>query len=126
MQKWIMATLVTIACAMGVYLLATGLPEKPKDEASGLKEGQELLKIKATNFNFDEKEYHVTAGTSYVVKFSNSLGNHGVEFVGLDIQLDKNTPELEVTFDKPGTYELHCSIMCGQGHGDMVSKLIVT
>lgn len=125
MHKWLLSTLITIACAMGVYLLATGLPEKPKDEASELKEGQELLKIKATNFNFDEAEYRVKAGTSYVVKFSNTLGNHGVEFVGLDLELTKDNPEVEITFDKPGTYELHCSIMCGQGHGDMISKLIV-
>jgi cytochrome c oxidase subunit II len=125
MHKWLLSTLITIACAMGVYLLATGLPEKPKDEASELKEGQELLKIKATNFNFDEKEYRVKAGTNYKVKFSNTLGVHGVEFVGLDIELTKDKPEIEVTFDKPGEYELHCSIMCGQGHDGMISKLIV-
>ncbi|WP_239617594.1 cupredoxin domain-containing protein [Cohnella mopanensis] len=125
MHKWLLSALITIACAMGVYLMATGLPEKPKDEASELKEGQELLKIKATNFNFDETEYHVKAGTNYKVKFSNTLGNHGVEIVGLGIELSKDAPELEVTFDKPGTYEMHCSIMCGQGHGDMKSKLIV-
>jgi len=122
-MKWIMSTLITIACAMGVYLLATGLPEKPKEEV--MKEGQELLRIKATNFNFDEQEYHVKAGTNYKVKFSNTLGNHGVKFEGLDIELTKDNPEAEVTFDKPGTYELHCSIMCGQGHATMISKLIV-
>jgi cytochrome c oxidase subunit 2 len=125
MHKWILSTLVTIACAMGVYLMATGLPEKPVDEASELAEGQELLKIKATNFNFDEKEYHVKAGTNYKVKFSNTLGNHGVEFVGLNLELTKDAPEAEITFDKPGTYELHCSVMCGQGHASMKSVLIV-
>ncbi|MFC5405270.1 cytochrome C oxidase subunit II [Cohnella soli] len=125
MHKWLMSALVTIACAMGVYLLATGLPAKPKDEASDLKEGQELLRIKATNYEFDEKEYHVKAGTNYKIKFSNTLGNHGVEVVGLGIEMSKDAPELEFTFDKPGTYELHCSIMCGSGHGTMKSKIIV-
>jgi len=123
MHKWIMSALVTIACAMGVYLLATGLPERPKEEK--LAEGQELLKIKATNFDFDQAEYRVKAGTTYKIKFSNTLGNHGVEFVGLGIDLTKDNPEAEVTFDKPGEYELHCSIMCGQGHAAMKSKLIV-
>ncbi|BBI34887.1 cupredoxin domain-containing protein [Cohnella abietis] len=124
-MKWILSTLITIACAMGVYLMATGLPEKPKDEAAGLKEGQELLKITASNFEFDKKEYRVKAGTNYKVKFANKLGNHGLEIVGLGVELSKDAPELEVTFDKPGTYDLHCSIMCGQGHADMVSKFIV-
>jgi cytochrome c oxidase subunit 2 len=124
-MKWLMSTLITVACAMGVYLMATGLPVKPKDEAAGLKEGQELLKITATSFNFDEKEYHVKAGTSYKIKFANKLGNHGAEVKELGIELSKDAPEVEYTFDKPGTYELHCSIMCGQGHADMISKIIV-
>ncbi|TVY00408.1 cupredoxin domain-containing protein [Cohnella terricola] len=123
MHKWIMSALVTIACAMGVYLLATGLPERPKEEK--LAEGQELLKIKATNFEFDQAEYHVKAGTTYKIKFSNTLGTHGIEFVGLGIDLTKDNPDTEFTFDKPGEYELHCSIMCGQGHAGMKSKLIV-
>ncbi|TFE31550.1 cupredoxin domain-containing protein [Cohnella luojiensis] len=125
MHKWILSTLITIACAMGVYLMATGLPDKPVDEASELAEGQELLKIEATNFDFNEKEYRVKAGTNYKVKFSNTLGTHGVEFVGLDLELTKDNPETVITFDKPGTYELQCSIMCGQGHASMKSVLIV-
>lgn len=124
-MKWVLSTLVAVACAMGVYLMATGLPDKPVNEASELKEGQELLKIMATNFEFDQKEYVVKAGTNYKVKFSNKLGKHGLEVKGLDIELDEATPEMEFTFDKPGTYELRCSIMCGQGHGDMISTIVV-
>lgn len=125
MYKWVMSTLVTAACALGVYLLATGLPDKPKDEAAGLKEGQELLKITATNFEFNEKEYHVKAGTNYLIKFSNKLGNHGIEVKDLGIELEASKPETEFTFDKPGKYEMHCSIMCGQGHADMKATIIV-
>jgi cytochrome c oxidase subunit 2 len=124
-MKWLMSTLITVACAMGVYLMATGLPMKPKDEAAGLKAGQELLKITATSFNFDEQEYHVKAGTNYKIKFANKLGNHGAEVKELGIELSKDAPEVEYTFDKPGTYEMHCSIMCGQGHAKMISKIIV-
>ncbi|XID95524.1 cytochrome C oxidase subunit II [Paenibacillaceae bacterium WGS1546] len=123
MHKWIMSALVTIACAMGVYLLATGLPERPQEEK--LAEGQQMLNIKATNFAFDKAEYRVEAGTSYRVKFANTLGVHGVEFKGLGIELDRDNPEIDVVFDTPGEYELICSIMCGQGHNDMVSVLIV-
>jgi len=123
MYKWTMATLVTVACALGVYLLASGLPEKPHEEV--LPEGQELLSITATNFEFNEKEYHVKAGTTYKVKFANRLGNHGVEIKDLGIELTADNPEQEITFDTPGTYELHCSIMCGVGHDDMKSVIIV-
>ncbi|GAA3332428.1 hypothetical protein GCM10020331_092510 [Ectobacillus funiculus] len=29
------------------------------------------------------------------------------------------------TADKAGTYEYHCSVMCGSGHANMMGKLIV-
>ncbi|TJY43550.1 cytochrome C oxidase subunit II [Cohnella pontilimi] len=124
MYKWIMSTIVTVACALGVYLLAAGLPQKPQEEA--LPPGTELLKITATNFEFDQKEYHVKAGTTYQIKFSNRLGSHGAEFVGLNLNLDGTHPTATYKFDKPGTYEIHCSVMCGQGHANMISKVIVS
>ncbi len=124
MHKWTMATLVLIACALGVYLLASGLPEKPHEEV--LPEGMDSLTITATNFNFNEKEYRVKAGTTYKVKFSNKLGKHGAEIKELGIDLTPDNPIQEITFPEAGkTYELHCSIMCGSGHADMKSVIIV-
>lgn len=123
MHKWVMSTLVVIACLMGVYLLSSGLPDKPKSETAGLAEGQELLKITMTNFEFDKSEYRVKAGTLYKVKLTNKLGVHGVKVNGVDLSND--TPEADITFDTPGEYEIKCEIMCGQGHGNMISKIIV-
>jgi cytochrome c oxidase subunit 2 len=124
-MKWLLSTLIAVACIMGVYLMATGLPAKPVNEASQLKEGQELLKITATSFNFDQAEYHVKSGTNYKVTFANKLGKHGVEIKELGLELSESAPSMEITFDKPGTYEMRCAIMCGQGHGTMISKFIV-
>lgn len=124
MYKWIMPALIVIACLFGVYLLADGLPEKPKEEK--LAAGTELLKITATNYQFDQPEYHVKAGTPYVISFNSKLGTHGAEIDELKINLTKDNPRMEYTFDKPGTtYELHCSIQCGTGHGGMIAKVIV-
>ncbi|RUS48680.1 cytochrome C oxidase subunit II [Cohnella sp. AR92] len=125
MYKWTMPVLIVIACLFGVYLLADGLPERPKEEK--VAEGTELLKITATNFNFNETEYHVKPNTPYVLSFSNLNGtNHGFAIADLNINLTKDSPKAEYTFDKPGaTYEIHCSIMCGQGHKDMIAKIIV-
>ncbi|WP_027088080.1 cytochrome c oxidase subunit II [Cohnella panacarvi] len=123
MHKWVMSTLVVIACLLGVYLLSSGLPDKPKSETAGLAEGQELLKITMTNFEFDKSEYRVKAGTLYKVKLANKLGVHGVKVNGVDLSND--TPEADITFDTPGEYEIRCEIMCGQGHGNMISKIIV-
>jgi cytochrome c oxidase subunit 2 len=123
MYKWIMSAMVMIACAFGVYLLAVGLPQKPHEEV--LPAGQEPLKITATSFNFDKPEYHVKAGTTYKISFANKLGKHGAQIKDLNVNLDESHPTATYTFDKPGRYEMHCSLMCGQGHGTMISTIIV-
>jgi cytochrome c oxidase subunit 2 len=122
MYKWIMPVLIVIACLFGVYLLSQGLPDRPKPEK--LAEGEELLKITAVNWEFDQKEYHLKADTKYLISFNSKLGNHGAEIDELGINMTKDNPKMEYTF-KPGTYELHCSIMCGQGHAGMTAKVIV-
>jgi cytochrome c oxidase subunit 2 len=125
MYKWIMSTLVVIACGMGVFLLATSLPAKPVSDESELAEGQQLLKIQATSFEYNEKEFHVKAGQNYLIKFSNKLGNHGAAIKELGLDFNADNPKMSYTFKNKGTYEMHCSIMCGQGHAGMMSKIIV-
>jgi cytochrome c oxidase subunit 2 len=99
------------------------MPQKPHEEV--LPAGTELLKITATNFNFDQPEYHVKAGKTYLIKFSNNLGKHGAEFKGMNLNFNESHPSATFKFDKPGKYEIHCSQMCGQGHAQMQSTLIV-
>lgn len=130
MFKWIMPALLVVACLFAVYLLANDLPAKPESEDAGLAEGQELLKITATSagYKFDQAEYHVKAGTNYKIKFSNKLGVHGAAIQAANLDLTQENPEADYTFpesDKGKTIEIHCSIMCGQGHSTMKSTIVV-
>ncbi|GGG15832.1 cytochrome C oxidase subunit II [Paenibacillus abyssi] len=125
MQKWIMFVIFIGASVLGLYLMTFGLPEKPVDEAAELPPGVSLLKIQASNFHFDQDEYKVAASDKVKVVLENKQGIHGIEIKGLDVHLDMNNPEAEIDLSQPGEYEIHCSIPCGEGHLDMVSKLIV-
>jgi len=125
MHKWTMFVVFAAATLLSVYLLTFGLPEKPKDESAGLPEGTQLLKIEASNYEFNEKEYHVKAGEPVRILLKNKSGFHGVEIKGMDVNLNQEKTQADVTFDKPGQYELHCSVLCGTGHADMKSVLIV-
>jgi Heme/copper-type cytochrome/quinol oxidases, subunit 2 len=126
MHKWIMFVVFSAAALLSVYLLTFGLPEKPKDETAGLPEGMQLLKVEASqDFVFDQKEYHVKAGEPVRLILKNKSGLHGLAIKELNIDLQGATLTQDVTFDKPGTYEMHCSVMCGTGHADMKSVLIV-
>jgi len=83
----------------------------------------EEIVIKASNWEFDKPEYIVPKDTP--VKITLELdGGHGIKVKGTDIDLGPGRTSTVVTL-KEGTYEFKCSIMCGKGHNDMVSKLVV-
>ena len=83
---------------------------------------QEII-IKASNWAFDKPEYIVPKDTP--VKITLELdGGHGIKVKGTDINLGPGNTSTVVTL-KEGTYDFNCSIMCGRGHSDMVSKLVV-
>jgi len=81
------------------------------------------LKIEATNFQFDQAEYRVKAGDTVNVSFASTEGMHGIDIEGYDVSLgDGDTASFVAA---PGEYAIICNIMCGSGHSQMVSKLIV-
>lgn len=65
----------------------------------------------------------VKAGEPVTLKFVGSSGVHGIESKDLGIPSTTITPgsTKTVTFtpQKPGTYTLHCMIMCGPDHSSM-------
>ena len=83
------------------------------------------LKLVASNFKFDQAEYKVKKGQDITVTLENKEGMHGVEIKGLNVKLDGSTKTKTFKADKEGTYDIICSVPCGQGHINMKSKLIV-
>lgn len=101
---------------------AGGEATAPADSATSGGE-QVALAVDSTNFQFDQAEYRVKAGSEVTLSFTSSQGMHGLAVNDLDINLKDGE---STTFTaEPGEYTMVCSIMCGPGHGDMISKLIV-
>lgn len=124
MYKWSMFGLVIIAVVVGLSGLFSEVNKHAKENASEEDAGKSL-KLVATNFKFDQPEYKVAKGEKLNVVFQSKEGIHEVTISGYDVNLTKANSIKEVTFDKPGTYEIRCSLPCGTGHIDMVSKLVV-
>lgn len=83
------------------------------------------LIIEAVNYEFDQKEYHVKKDVPVQITFKNVEGNHGILIPGLRVQLSGKEDSVVIIPKEAGSYEIACSIMCGSGHGTMVSTLIV-
>lgn len=94
------------------------------DDSSSDEATSNNVDIIATNWDFDQDEYIVTAGEEVKLTLTNDEGMHGIVIDGLDIQVDGDG-ETTFTATEPGEYSILCSIPCGQGHNDMVSTLIV-
>ncbi|MBG9791795.1 cytochrome c oxidase subunit II [Paenibacillus dendritiformis] len=111
------------AILLSLGLAACGGTQADTPAASREAADAELV-ITATNYQFDQPEYHIKAGESVRIILE-AKGNHGLEVKELGLKLDPNQTEQVITPDKPGTYEFFCTIMCGPGHKDMRAKLIV-
>ncbi|KZE78393.1 cytochrome C oxidase subunit II [Paenibacillus elgii] len=122
MKKWIVS-----AAAVGMIfaLSACGAKESPKAEQANSNPAAQQVKLVATNFQFDQKEYKVKKGEDVTFSLENKQGMHAVQISGVNVGLDNNNKTKTVKIDKAGTYDIVCSLPCGQGHATMKSTLVV-
>lgn len=126
MSKWAYFVVFMGAGLFGLVALFNAVAGNAEQHAEETTSGPSL-KLVASNFKFEQAEYAAKAGEKTKVSLSIKEGIHAVQITGngMDISLDKQNPSQEVTFDKPGEYKIVCSLPCGAGHADMVSKLVV-
>lgn len=124
MGKWAYFILFIGAGIFGLVALFSMVSSHSKENAEEASSGPSL-KFVVSNYKFDQQEYTVKANEKTKVSLQIKEGIHAVEIKGLNVKLDKQNPSQDVTFDKPGTYEVECILPCGPGHPDMKSKVIV-
>lgn len=124
MYKWILAVLFFGAAGLGIGILFNEMPMPPTEEELAAEES--TLKIVASNWEFDEAEYVVEAGSTMTVALENAQGLHGISISGLGVDLQGANLSQEVTFGEAGSvYDVVCIVLCGEGHADMKAKIIV-
>lgn len=121
MKKWIV---FMMAFALVLALAACGKKEEAKPANSGATSGKEI-KLTATNYQFDQKEIRVKKDEPVTFVLDNKQGVHGMEIKDLKVDLTTSKKSQTVTPNKAGTFDIKCSIPCGDGHATMVAKLIV-
>ncbi len=116
----ILSLLILSACSGG-----NETSTAPDGAAENTVAAEDELIISATNYSFDQKEYHLKKGVPVKIVFMNEEGNHGILVPELELRLDGKTSTRVITPEEAGTFEMTCAIMCGSGHSSMSAKVIV-
>lgn len=127
MRKWL---LLALAVAMMSILIACGSNNgnskvEPPIEVSDDEIASGTLEIVASNWEFDKEYYAIRAGETVELTVNSIDGVHGIEIFDTEYNNIVNNKPTQITISEPGTYNIRCSIPCGQGHRTMVSKLVV-
>lgn len=132
MKKKLLTAIFALLMVIG--LAACG-EEKKEDNSASEPKTEENAKTEATgnvvevnltakNFEFDQKEIKAKAGDTIKVTLTNEAGLHSVMFDGYKEVKQGETVEFVVS--EAGTIEYYCNTPCGQGHDNMVGKLVVS
>lgn len=97
------------ACAMSTSVIASPAPQS--------------INVTASNWKFAPAEITVHLNQPVTLHLSSSEGVHGIASSDLGIASTMLAPgsKKDVTFTptKAGTYTIHCSMFCGNGHANM-------
>ncbi|KLU53601.1 cytochrome C oxidase subunit II [Paenibacillus sp. FSL P4-0176] len=122
---WLAACmLILVLTACGGVKQSAESGSNGSDADAGVTASEELV-IKASNYEFDQPEYHLKKGVPVNIVYKNENGNHGILVPELNLQLDTRNSSKVITPDKVGEFEMSCSVFCGSGHSSMISKIIV-
>ncbi|MFA4906233.1 MAG: cupredoxin domain-containing protein [Candidatus Margulisiibacteriota bacterium] len=86
------------------------------------------IKVVAKRYEFIPQTIEVNAGRPVRLVLTSEDVTHGfaIKEFGIDNQIEPGKETIvEFTPDKTGTFDFHCSVFCGLGHGGMKGKLIV-
>ncbi|RXZ80127.1 cytochrome C oxidase subunit II [Paenibacillaceae bacterium] len=117
----VVLTFVLAACGSSDKNSAAGSNNETEGASTG---AAQELNITAENFNFDKEEYRIKKGEPVAISLKSNQGTHGIEITNTNYKIKEGKSQT-VTFNDAGEYLIKCNVPCGNGHGKMVSKLIV-
>ncbi|NEW08170.1 cytochrome C oxidase subunit II [Paenibacillus sp. SYP-B3998] len=124
-MKKLLVLLMGIALVLAIAACGNKDKAAAPNATAAAQAGGQAVTLKATNFKFDQPEYRVKKGEPVTITLDNAQGMHGASIKDFKVNLSNGTKTVTFTPDKAGSFPIICSIMCGSGHADMKSTLIV-
>jgi cytochrome c oxidase subunit 2 len=124
-KKWSM--ILSAVAVSAVMLAGCGGEAKPATQEtsqSAPAASGNAITIEASNWKFNQDKFEVKVGEPVTINFKSVEGYHGITIDGLGVEIQKEGSKT-ITPDKPGEYQIVCSIPCGPDHGKMAATLVV-
>jgi len=90
---------------------------------------EQVIKITAKKFEYSPNEIRIKKGVPVILEFTSLDAVHGFtvpELGGIRATIEPGkVTQVRIMVPKPGTYEFHCDVFCGDGHEDMAGKIVV-
>lgn len=106
-------------CAIAAAVFLLGFVLAPKAAPA-----HPSIDIVASNWKFTPNTVELHVGETTTLRLTSSEGVHGIKSDELGIPSTTITPgkftAVDVTPKKAGTYQVHCSVICGAGHANMI------
>ena len=114
-----------VFCLMVVAGMAAAVLSSPRILAQS---APQRIEITAKRFAFTPAEVTVKKGQPVVLVLKSLDVGHGLRIrdLGVNIKVSAGgTAQAAFTPDKAGDFVGHCSVFCGEGHGEMIFTLHV-
>ena len=106
--------------------------QKKESEEIGLsgkvENGIRVIEVKASRYKFEPDQIVVRLGEKVRLVLTTTDASHGLNIPEFKVNISVPTGEtrsVEFIADKQGEFHAHCSVYCGEGHGQMHASFVV-
>jgi plastocyanin/Icc-related predicted phosphoesterase len=105
------------------------ITDMPVASAKADPSAEQVIKITAKKFEYSPNKITVKKGVPVTLELTSLDRVHGFNCPDLKIRSDISPDKVSTihfTPEKTGTFNFHCDVFCGLGHGDMTGTITVT
>ena len=105
------------------------ITDMPVSSAKADPPAEQVIKITAKKFEYSPNKITLKKGVPVVLELTSLDRVHGFNCPGFKIRSDISPGKVTTvrfTPEKTGTFEFHCDVFCGLGHGEMNGTFTVT
>ena len=105
------------------------ITDMPVSSAKADQPAEQVIKITAKKFEYSPDKITLKKGVPVTLELTSLDRLHGFNCPGLNLRSDiapEKVSTIHLTPEKTGTFEFHCDVFCGIGHGEMTGAITVT